>query len=550
MTATRSYVMLLVLSLGLCGCGDEAKPDDGTKQSNGGSEAAPSPSTATGGSEEIGEDQPPTSAGSTDPAQPKTPEPVQVPDLPPLVFDPPLPTTPVAHVNDKPVPAGQLLEFVLMQNFSAGVQNLILGKIADRELEKSSIVVDEEAIMDEIRVVLQKSAPGRSIDQIRRDGKISMKHLRRQARTQRGWKEIFWLRQGIKEEQRHDQTNEMLLQFWIRQTAQNYDTRGRGGNPGPLAGLAAQVTDKSDGHEMFITAGEALDFLIGLAKLGGLIEGREQIIDRAIIDQALGKVGEKVSEQEIAQWAAEQRVKHPPPFTWEHICRMKGTTTEGEMERMRRILAYLRVSKAEPTEEEMMQFVDDNKSFFLGKTKKVSHILVRTTNAETDLPIEGSEEAAKSKVETIHQKLAEGLDFAWMAETYSDDPVTARGQGRLAQPVKQWGGPLDPAFRDGAWALEKIGDISPPIKSRFGWHVIKLDEVNEPTRREIDWKEPRYWDWIKDEFLTQKADNWLAKLKDESTIERADNQAIFDLKEKTYWKAPEAPKKEEKGNDD
>ena len=146
MTATRSYVMLLVLSLGLCGCGDEAKPDDGTKQSNGGSEAAPSPSTATGGSEEIGEDQPPTSAGSTDPAQPKTPEPVQVPDLPPLVFDPPLPTTPVAHVNDKPVPAGQLLEFVLMQNFSAGVQNLILGKIADRELEKSSIVVDEEAI--------------------------------------------------------------------------------------------------------------------------------------------------------------------------------------------------------------------------------------------------------------------------------------------------------------------------------------------------------------------------------------------------------------------
>jgi parvulin-like peptidyl-prolyl isomerase len=138
-----------------------------------------------------------------------------------------------------------------------------------------------------------------------------------------------------------------------------------------------------------------------------------------------------------------------------------------------------------------------------------------------------------------------------MAETYSDDPVTARGQGRLAQPIKQWGGPLDPAFRDAAWALDKVGQISEPVKSRFGWHVIKLDEVNEPTRRDIDWKEPRYWDWISDEYLTQKADGWLAGLKDAATIERATTEMIFGLKEQSYWKAPEPPKKEEKqGNDD
>ena len=43
----------------------------------------------------------------------------------------------------------------------------------------------------------------------------------------------------------------------------------------------------------------------------------------------------------------------------------------------------------------------------------------------------------------------------------------------------------------------------------------------------------------------------LAKLKDDSTINRAADQAIFALKEESYWKAPETPKKEEqKGNDD
>lgn len=491
--------------------------------------------------------------GDQNPAgQSPTPQPMPQPiqELPELQFEPPLPTTPIAHVNGKPVPAADLLKYVLSQNFLAGSQALVLAKIVDRELVKENIEITDDDINAEIKLLLEKQSPGQSIAELEKAGKISMKHLRRQARTQRGWKEIFWRRQNVPEDQRHTQTNQMLMQFWMRQTMQGYETRIRGNNPGPIPGTVAQIIDKTDGNEMHVYAGEALDFLVGLAKLGGLLEGRAQIVDRAILNQELEKQGVAVTDLEIQRWAQEQHAKHPPPFTWPQICKIKGTSPEREMERMRLILAYKRVKKEELPEAEVMAFIEENKSFFLGKTKKVSHILVRTTDEQTDLPIEGAEETAARKIRTIHEKLVEGLDFGWMAETYSDDPITARGKGRLAQPIKQWGGPLDPAFRDAAWKLEKVGDMSEPVRSRFGWHVIKLEEVNEPPAREIDWKDPRYWDWVTDELLTQKANAWMSSLRDAADVKLEPNDKIFNLKEASYWveQKPE-PKKPEPRKD-
>lgn len=540
MTSKRTLALLLVFALGLWSCGGK----DGAGDTRTG-DSQPSKETDTNNPDaKAPEVQEPGKVNEAGNNVGQTPAVQEAPELPPLVFDPPLPTTPLATVNGTPVPAGELLEFVLQQNFTAGVNSLVLAKIVDHELIKEKIAVTEEAIDDEIRTLLEQSSPGRTVKEIEKSGKISMKHLRRQARTQRGWKEIYWKRQNIAEDQRHAQTNQMLLQFWIRQTMQNYDIRVRGNNPGPLPGLVAQINDKADGNQMYVTAGESLDFLIGLAKLGGLLEGREQMIDRTLVANELKAAGVTVTEKEINQWAQQQRAKHPPPFTWEQICKIKGTSTEREMERTRRIRAFQRVVGHEPSEEEVLDFIEKNKSFFLGKTKKVSHILVRTTDAETDLPIPGKEAEAEEKIKVMHQKLVEGLDFGWMAETYSDDSITARGKGRLAQPIKQWGGPLDVEFRKAAWKLENVGDMSDPIKSRFGWHVIKLDEVNEPARRDVDWKDPRYWDWVVDEYMTQKADAWLAELKSKADITREPNQAVYDLKSKTYWSPPERPKKD------
>ena len=555
-----SLSALLVLTLLLAGCGD--KKDDTTKDTNGstpGKQASQNdgkpdlggqnPSGNGDGNQPPNDQTPPNDQKPPDgQTPPPTPPPV-VQELPPLQFLPELPTTAVAWVNGKEVPAAQLLELVLSQNFSQGVTALLMSKISEMELKKEKIELAQEAVDAEIKVMLERSAPGTTIKEARKSNKISFKHIEQMARSQRAWKELYWKAQNIPPDQRANETNQMLMQFFMRQKMQAYQQRVRGQNPGPIPGLAAEVTDTGTGETQYISASEALDFLIGLSKHGALVQALDQIVDNTIVDQALAKAGVEVKDSEIAAWAAEMRAKHPPPFTWEQICRIKGKTTEMEKQRWARIQAYQRITKKEATDDDIAAFLEENKGYFLGETKKFSHILISTTDPETQLPIEEKQEEAEAKIKLVHNKVIEGLDFHWLAETYSDDPVTARGKGRIGQAFKKWGGAWDPTFHQAAWKLEKVGDISEPVKSRFGWHVIKLDEVNEPTRKEPNWDDPRYKEWVVDEYLTKVMETWLDGVKNAAEVKKAAKAEIFGLKDRSYWTEPEKQPKEDPKED-
>jgi len=88
-------------------------------------------------------------------------------------------------------------------------------------------------------------------------------------------------------------------------------------------------------------------------------------------------------------------------------------------------------------------------------------------------PIEPSaadKDSVKKAIDEIYNRVKAGEDFAELAKTYSQDPGGATGgdlgwfgKGRMVKP-----------FEDAAFALKKIGDVSEPVLSRFGWHVIKL----------------------------------------------------------------------------
>ena len=92
--------------------------------------------------------------------------------------------------------------------------------------------------------------------------------------------------------------------------------------------------------------------------------------------------------------------------------------------------------------------------------------------------------------------------------------------------------------------------MSEPIKSRFGWHVLKLDEVLEPSRRDVDWKDPRYWDWVVDEYMTKESDAWLAALRAKADIKREPDEVVYELKKLSYWPPAKAPKPPPKKSDD
>jgi len=98
----------------------------------------------------------------------------------------------------------------------------------------------------------------------------------------------------------------------------------------------------------------------------------------------------------------------------------------------------------------------------------------------------------EAKAKDIIAQLEKGADFAAVAKANSTDPSAAQNNGELGWFKK---GDMLPEFSDAAFAL-KVGEITKtPVKTRFGWHVIKLEE-----RRTAP---PPAFDQVRDEIRQQ-----------------------------------------------
>ncbi|WP_068826111.1 SurA N-terminal domain-containing protein [Pseudomonas sp. BMS12] len=105
----------------------------------------------------------------------------------------------------------------------------------------------------------------------------------------------------------------------------------------------------------------------------------------------------------------------------------------------------------------------------LAEQRHAAHILLEVNDKLTD-------EQAKAKLEEVKQRLDKGEDFAALAKEVSQDPGSASNGGDLG-----FAGPgvYDPAFEQSLYAL-KAGEVSAPVRSEFGWHLIKLLDVQAP----------------------------------------------------------------------
>jgi peptidyl-prolyl cis-trans isomerase SurA len=102
-------------------------------------------------------------------------------------------------------------------------------------------------------------------------------------------------------------------------------------------------------------------------------------------------------------------------------------------------------------------------------TVTVAHILIKTPKNAKPEEIA----AAKHKADSVYGLLKQGNDFAAMASQYSDDKTSAAGGGRL-EPFST--GKMVLPFQEAAFALKNTGDISEPVQTAFGWHIIMLIE--------------------------------------------------------------------------
>jgi len=117
--------------------------------------------------------------------------------------------------------------------------------------------------------------------------------------------------------------------------------------------------------------------------------------------------------------------------------------------------------------------------------------------------------------DSLYQKLLGGADFGEMAKQFSSDEESKKLGGELGwYPVAS----MTPEFKEGVKNL-KTGEISPPIKSQFGIHILKVLDRRE--QRKITLKDD--WDTIKDMVRRKKTnelvDKWGEKLRQETYVD-------------------------------
>src|SRR5580692_11572753 len=157
--------------------------------------------------------------------------------------------------------------------------------------------------------------------------------------------------------------------------------------------------------------------------------------------------------------------------------------------------------KAATTDEAMKKVYEDAAKQITGEQEvRARHILVET------------EDEAKA----VKAELDKGADFAELAKKKSKDPGASDG-GDLGFFTKDQ---MVPEFSAVAFALEP-GKISDPVKSQFGWHIIKVEEKRN--------RKPPEFDQVKaqiETYVTRKAQaDYVGKLREAAKIERMDQAA-------------------------
>lgn len=226
------------------------------------------------------------------------------------------------------------------------------------------------------------------------------------------------------------------------------------------------------------------------------------LISEKIIELELKKQNIVVSEEEIQKELQEIVEQYGGQGQFDAALASYGYTIDNFK---KDIESNLKVEKLlepeiEITEEEMKAYFETNKQAFnVEEQVKASHILV------------DSEEKAKE----VENKLLAGEDFAELAKEYSKDTSNSENGGELGFFSR---GEMVPEFENAAFALE-IGKISEPIKTEFGYHIIKVEEKKAAKEANYEESKAKIKENLFNEKLPTAYDTWYQEKSGEYKIE-------------------------------
>lgn len=174
-------------------------------------------------------------------------------------------------------------------------------------------------------------------------------------------------------------------------------------------------------------------------------------------------------------------------------------------------------------EKDVKDFYDKNIERFRQEEQvKASHILLKLKKDADDKTVKETEARAQALTK---QAKAKGADFAALAKEHSEGPSGPRGGDLGFFPRKRMVKP----FSDAAFKL-KVGDVSEPVRTQFGFHVIKVVERQDAATKSFDETK----DMIEYQLFSQKVresmNKMLNELKEEAKVEYLEDNIKMNVK--------------------
>jgi peptidyl-prolyl cis-trans isomerase C len=246
--------------------------------------------------------------------------------------------------------------------------------------------------------------------------------------------------------------------------------------PEVVATVNGKDINRSQLQEIFNAAAQSsgtnVADLSAAQQLGGYTQLLNDLIDRQLLLDASSK--EEVTSDDVEAEIKKFKTQFPDESIFDAQMRQAGMTNEKLQNDVREELKIRRwmESRAMPsevTESDAMSFYESNiKEFEQPETIKASHILFMVDGEAPANVIMQKKQAAKNAA----TRAKNGEDFTALAKELSEEPGANESGGDLGFFPKDR---MAPEFANAAFAAN-INDISDPVKTQFGWHVIKVTD--------------------------------------------------------------------------
>lgn len=259
--------------------------------------------------------------------------------------------------------------------------------------------------------------------------------------------------------------------------------------------------------------GDQLELLAQLRR-----EAMDLIIEQTLVGQAAEEAGIEVDPAEVDLHVEELRAVYNSDDSFRMKLRDDGFTEESYRRHIARMTAakiYLdrvRADAWDVSDADLKRFYEENESrLTLPERVRVRHILLTWKPLGT----QDDRAAIHKQMEPILERARNGEDFAELATRLSDDYATKNAGGDTGLFPR---GTMVPAFEEVAFALQP-GEISDPVETVFGVHILRLEERSESRLLPLDEIREQLTEHVREEKMETAVQNKIDELRAAADIE-------------------------------